>query len=141
MKRIAGAVVVALAVAPAGAAKEPVTGNVCGARECRTLAEPGTVFQALRWEGTFQIVRAPRPARFYTLTFTADGPEGFVWRVVYVPARRVLRVDDRGATPPEFGRPVRPYWRTLGSRQLRLLATVTRGLEAFPPSRTWTPRR
>ena len=141
VSRIAPAVLAGLALVPAAAAKEPVTGNVCGVAGCTTLAEPGTVYQALRWEGTFEIVRAPRPARFYSLTFSAPGPEGFRWRLLYAPARGVLRVDDRAATDPSYGRPVRPYWRTVTRAQLRVLAAVTRGIAPFPPSRRWsTPR-
>jgi hypothetical protein len=141
LSRIVPLLAVALALVPAAAAKEPVTGNVCGAGGCTTISEPGTVYQALRWAGVFEVVRAPRPARFYTLTFSAPGPEGFRWPLVYVPSRRVLRVDDRQATPPEYGRPVAPYWRTLTRRQLRVLATVTRGLQPFPPSRRWSAPR
>ena len=131
------AVAAALSLVAAAGAKGPVSGTVCGASGCAALAEPGAAFQALRWEGTFQIVRAPRPARFYRLTFTSPDPGGFRWTVLYVPARRVLRVDDRAATPPEYGTPVRPYWRTLGMRQLRLLGAVTSDLAPFRAPRRW----
>ena len=130
----------ALTLVGAATAKGPVAGNVCGTASCKAVTEPGTVYQALRWEGTFQVVRAPRPARFYTLTFSASAPDGFRWSVLYVPARRLLRVDERAATPPEYGTPVRPYWRTLGPSQLRLLAEVTRGVTPFRAPRRWPSR-
>jgi hypothetical protein len=141
VRRITPLVLAALALVPAAAAKYPVSGNVCGAQRCVTLDGPGTLYQALRWEGTFRIVGAPQPAPFYTLTFSAPDPGGFRWRLVYAPARRVVRVDDRAATPPELGPPGRPYWRTLGRRQMRLLSGAIRDLEPFPPSRRWRPPR
>jgi hypothetical protein len=137
MRLVAPPVLVAAFLVPSGAAKEPVSGSVCGVDGCVVLAEPGTVHQALRWEGTFELVRAPRPAAFYRLTFFTSGPEGFRWTALYVPGRRLLRVDERGAVPPEFGHAGRPYWRTVGRRQVRMLARLTVGVAPFPARARW----
>lgn len=80
MKRAAVVAILSLAVllpGSAGAKGGPVTGEVCGASGCAVIPAAATVYQSLRWAGTFAIVAAPRPAPFYTLEFAAPGPGGF----------------------------------------------------------------
>jgi hypothetical protein len=94
-----------------------------------TVTDPGLV-GPLR--STFGPAPAPKSAPFYVVDFClrADcrGPVG--WSYVYVPSARVMRADNIGAGPV--------HWMQ-ASLLTSLLAPLTKGLEPYPASSTWTP--
>ena len=118
---------VLLAAAPAAEAKGKA--QVCGAGGCATVTDPGAV-GPLR--STFGSAPAPAPAPFYVVRFCS--PEGcrapYEWSYVYAPSPRAMRADDMGSGRVRWMR---------GSLLSSLIADVTRGLEPFPASRSWTP--
>lgn len=129
MKRLLPLIgLVLLATAPAAWAKE-MPAEVCGADGCVTVSDPGDV-GALHSTGAATVT--PDPAPFYIVRFRArvDSGAPILWSYIYVPSARALRAND-------FGRgPVR--WR--GAEFLHpLVAELTKELEPYPASPTWTP--
>jgi hypothetical protein len=127
-----------IAATPA-AAKAPVTGEVCGQSGCQVIQDPGSLYQSLRFEGAFSLVDAPRPRPFYRFVFESD--EGFRWDVVWVPSARLVRADDRKATPAIYG-PAHgaAYWRTLPGPAVAALRAAARGVEPYPAQARWRVR-
>ena len=121
------AILVVLSAAPAAEAKGKA--QVCGAGDCVTVTDPGTV-GPLR--STFGSAPEPAPAPFYVVRFCS--PEGcrppFEWSYVYAPSPRTMRADDMGSGRVRWMR---------ASVLSSLIADLTRGLAPYPASGSWTP--
>jgi len=124
---IALATLVLLAGATAAEAKG--TAEVCGAGGCATVTDPGLV-GPLR--STFGPAPAPTPAPFYVVRFcsTGDCRGPAEWSYLYVPSADAMRADNIGSG--------RVHWMR-ASLLGPLLGPLTRGLEPYPASATWTP--
>ena len=134
VKTAAAGILLALALATAAAAKAPARTIVCGASVCRSA--PYELISPV--DGVpFHLLRAPRPAPFYTAVLTAPGAsDGFCWRVVWVPSRHAIRIANVGRYVP--GAPVAgSYWRTVRPAYERGFARAVRGLRAHPPAPGW----
>ena len=120
---------VLLVATPAAEAKG--TAEVCGASGCMAVTDPGLV-GPLR--STFGPAPEPAPAPFYVVRFCS--PEGCrgraEWSYVYAPSPRAMRADNIGSG--------RVHWMR-ASVVSTLLADLTRVLEPYPASRSWTPVR
>jgi hypothetical protein len=118
---------VLLTGAPAAEAKG--IAQVCGAGGCATVIDPGLV-GPLR--STFGPAPAPKPAPFYVVRFCsgADCRGPIDWSYLYVPSARAMRANNIGSGPI--------HWMQ-ASLLSPLLAQLTKGLEPYPASATWTP--
>jgi hypothetical protein len=132
MKRFAALALVALVAAPAASAKNPANATVCGASGCHA----GDASRLTPVSGGFAIRNAPRPARYYAIFIAATGRQPFCWRMIWVPQRRLLRVEN--LLPYVPGAPVAGrYWRTVDARFSRDLASSVRGLRPYAATRAW----
>ena len=126
----------ALALAAPVSAKAPITGQVCGNSGCRILGDPGSLYQAVRFEGAFSLVPVPRARPFYRFTFESE--DGFRWDVTWVPSAGVMRADDSKATPAIYGNArTAPYWRTLPPSAAAALRSAASGIEPYPAQARW----
>lgn len=118
---------VLLASAPVADAKQPA--QVCGAGGCTTVTDPGLV-GPLR--STFGPTSAPEPAPFYVMRFCsrANCPGPIDWSYLYVPSARAMRANHIGSGPIRWMQ---------ASLLTSLLAQLTKDLEPYPASPTWTP--
>lgn len=130
---VAAALVVFPALAAAAVAKEPATAFVCGATGCRQ-ADPALLNPI---DGRpFSLATRPRPAPYFAAVLTSPGDEGFCWRVLWVPTRRVIRVENLRRWVP--GTPVAGrYWRTVDASSARRLAEGVRGVRPYARNVTW----
>jgi len=113
----------ALTLAASAAAKGPDRASVCGATHCITLRGDIEVYALLDWKATpFELLDAPRPAPYYAITLRDWGT------ILYVPAQRLMRIDD-----PESP----PYWRTLPRYQNARYSKLVRGMAPRPAPRNW----
>jgi hypothetical protein len=130
------AIAAALVAAGTAAAKAPITGEVCGKSGCQVLRDPGTLYQALRFEGAFSLVEAPRAQPFYRFTFESD--DGFRWEVLWAPDAGLLRADDSKSTDRIYGKPKAAlYWRTLPLSAGAALRAAAHGIDAYPAQARW----
>ena len=129
--------VVRLAVAGALSAKSTPRATVCGASGCRD----GEAWRLTPIDGVpFTSRTAPKPAPYYSMTLHASGQDGFCWRLVWVPSRHALRVENLG--PTVIGAPVAGgYWRSVHERLAANLTRSARGLRPYPASRAWRAPR
>jgi len=118
---------VLLTGAPAAEAKG--IAQVCGADGCATVTDPGLV-GPLR--STFGPAPAPKPAPFYVVRFcsTPDCRGPIDWSYLYVPSAKAMRANNIGSGPV--------HWMQ-ASLLTPLVAQLTKGLEPYPASLTWTP--
>lgn len=118
---------VLMAGAPAAQAKG--TAQICGASGCTTVTDPGDVGNL---RSTFGPTRAPEPAPFYVVRFCsqADCRGLGDWNYLYVPSAKAMRADNIGKGPVRWMQ---------ASLLSSLLAELTRDLEPYPASPTWTP--
>lgn len=128
MKRLVTLIaLVLLAGAPAAQAKG--TAQICGASGCTTVTDPGDVGNL---RSAFGPTRAPKPAPFYVVRFCSQadcrGPSD--WTYLYVPSAKAMRADNIGSGPVRWMQ---------ASLLSSLLAELTRDLEPYPASATWTP--
>jgi hypothetical protein len=134
-----GTAALALALALSAEAKAPLTGSVCGSSRCVAFSSPNALWASLIWSEPFSLVSAPRPKTFYRLTFRSS--EGFRWVALWPRGARVIRADDRAATPPIYGRAAsRPYWRTVSVGVQAVLAQATAGVKPYRASARWRVR-
>jgi hypothetical protein len=119
---------VLLASAPAAQAKEQPA-QICGAGGCTTVTDPGDVGYL---HSTFGPTRAPKPAPFYVVRFCsrADCRGPSEWSYLYVPSARAMRANNIGSGPVRWMQ---------ASLLSSLLAELTKDLEPYPASPTWTP--
>ncbi len=125
--------VAVLAGAAAADAKSPATTLVCGASACRAAD-----YDAITPVDSqpFTLRAAPRAAPFYTAVITGPAPAGFCWRLVFVPSRRVLRVENAGTY--RAGDPVAgTYWRSVSQAYARRFTRAAAGLAPHAPAARW----
>lgn len=116
--KLAAAVVLALVLAPASAAKGPLHARICGASGClTTLLDARGFWPSGVQSGTMKPVG---PARYLTIELTSPGSGWLDFRYRYVPAQRLLRVD--------LGQGNKPYWRRAPTEVVRALAPYVRRL-------------
>lgn len=121
--------VVGLVTAGALPAKNAPRATVCGASGCRD----GEAWGLTPVDG---VPFTSRAAPYYSMTLYASGQDGFCWRLVWVPARRALRVENLGTAVP--GAPVAGlYWRSVHKRLAANLARSVHGLRPYPASQEW----
>jgi hypothetical protein len=120
--KLAATVALALALAPAGAAKGPLHARICGASGCSRTLLSGVGF----WpSGARDAVTQPVGAvRFLTVELTSPGSGWLDFHYRYVPSLRLLRVD------PGSGNKV--YWRRASREVVRVLAPYVRRLGVKP---------
>jgi hypothetical protein len=128
VKRLIALMVVVLLL-PAPAAEAKATAQVCGATRCETVTDPGVV-GPLR--STFGPARAPKPSPFYLVRFcsNADCRGRIEWSYLYVPSARTMRANNMGSGPVR--------WMHASLLQ-PLLVPVTKGLEPYSATPTWSP--
>jgi hypothetical protein len=116
-----------LVAAPAAQAKG--IAQICGATGCATVTNPGDVGYL---RSTFGPTPAPKPAPFYVVRFCprADCRRPSEWSYLYVPSARAMRADNIGSGPVRWMQ---------ASLLSSLLADLTKDLEPYPASPTWTP--
>jgi len=126
-------VAAALAAPVAASAKGPDRARVCGANRC-TAVQGFAARALLDWGGQagFEILPAPRRVPFYRVTLYDHGHP--VWRLVYAPSARRVRITQLDVYP--FGT-VPPYWRAVTFGGRFRLARVTHGLRPFPAPSSW----
>jgi hypothetical protein len=112
------ALVLTLALAPAGAAKGPLHARICGASGCSRTLISGIGF----WpSGAHGAVTEPiGSVRFLTVELTSPGSGWLDFHYRYVPSLRLLRVD--------AGNGNTPYWRRASTEVVRVLAPYVRRL-------------
>jgi hypothetical protein len=123
----------ALAAPLAASAKGPDHARVCGANRC-TAVQGFAARALLDWGGQaeFEILPAPRLVPFYRVTlYDRRRP---VWRLVYAPSARRVRITQLHVYPYEA---IAPYWRAVTPAGTSALARVTRGLRPFPAPNSW----
>jgi hypothetical protein len=114
--------------------RRAVSASVCGASGCRTA--DSELLNPIDGH-SFGLASAPRPAPYYAAILSAPGDHGFCWRLVWVPARRVLRVENL-RRPNVPGTPIAGrYWRTVHLGLARSLAEAVRGLQPYAPALSW----
>ena len=123
----------ALAAPLAASAKGPDRARVCGANRC-TAVQGFAARALLDWGGQagFEILPAPRRVPFYRVTLYDHGHP--VWRLVYAPSVRRVRITQLDVYPYES---IAPYWRALTPAGTSALARVTRALRPFPAPSSW----
>jgi hypothetical protein len=85
---------------------------------------------------SFGLASMPKPAPYYVAILSAPGEFGFCWRLVWVPKRRLLRVENLGRYRP--GQPIAGrYWRTVHLQLARSLAEGFRGITPYAAGRSW----
>lgn len=127
------AVAAASAFVAAAHAKGPTAAAVCGASGCRA-ADPAQLNPV---DGQpFGLAAAPRPAPYYVAFLSAPGEFGFCWRLLWVPSRRVLRVESMRPYVP--GEPIAGrIWRSVDAALARRLARAVRGVTPFAGRLAW----
>jgi hypothetical protein len=121
-------VLVLLASTPVAKAKElPV--EVCGAGGCVTVSDRGLA-GFLHSTGAPGV--APDPAPFYVVRFRSGaGPRSpIAWSYLYVPSASAMRGNEFGSGPVRWMR---------ASFLAPEMAELTKDLEPYPASPTWTP--
>jgi hypothetical protein len=126
-------VTAALAAPLAASAKGPDRARVCGADRCTAVQGLGAR-ALLDWGGQagFEILPAPRRVPFYRVTLYDHGHP--VWRLVYAPSVRRVRITQLDVYP--FGT-VAPYWRAVTFGGRFALARATHGLRPIPAPSSW----
>jgi hypothetical protein len=130
MRRVVPLIAVLLFSSPPAAQAKEETVKICGAAGCVRFSAPGL---AGPLNSTGSAAAAPAPAPFYVVRFYSGAvrPGPPRWSYLYVPSAKAMRGND-------FGRG-RVRW--MEAPYLRLLDTLTEGLEPYPASPTWKPHR
>jgi hypothetical protein len=115
---LAATVALALALAPAGAAKGPLHARICGASGCSRTLLSGRGFWPSGARGA--VTQPVGAVRFLTVELTSPGSGWLDFRYRYVPSLRLLRVD--------AGSGNRVYWRRASTEVVRVLAPYVRRL-------------
>jgi hypothetical protein len=119
----------ALAIAPSAYGKGDMTAEVCGAARCVPVADRADLGFLHSTGGTRG---SPAAAPFYVVRFRgrAVGGSSDSWSYIWVPSVRAQRANDFGHGSVS--------WRS--ARFLApLLGPMTKGLEPYPASSTWSP--
>jgi hypothetical protein len=112
------ALVLTLALAPAGAAKGPLHARICGASGCSRTLLSGVGFWPSGARGA--VTEPIRPVRFLTIELTSPGSGWLDFHYRYVPSLRLLRV--------AAGNGNTPYWRRASNEVVKVLAPYVRRL-------------
>jgi hypothetical protein len=127
------AAVAAVAAAPS-AAKGPNLARVCGSSGCVSIHGESAVQPLMSWWWTpFARRGAPAPAAYYSIRI--HDPAGINWVLLYVPARRAMRIWQ--SRVPPYNESIGPYWRTIPRSAGRGLEAVVRPVRPFAAPRKW----
>jgi hypothetical protein len=112
----------ALALAEAGAAKEPKKVELCGPAGCTAITDRSTL-RAIPTGGE-TLGEPPALASFYTMRLTVGaGPEEDSWRVYYVPSANAIAARDEAG---------KVSWFPIVGDAVSLMKRLVRGLQPFP---------
>jgi hypothetical protein len=129
LKQLVTLICLVLPLAGAAAAEAKGRAQVCGASGCTTLTDPA---DAGNLRSTFEPTRAPKPAPFYVVRFCSRwncrGPSE--WSYLYVPSATAMRADNFGSGPVRWMQ---------ASVLSSLLTELTKDIDPYPASPTWTP--
>lgn len=116
------------------AAKGPNVASVCGASGCVTLRGESMVQPLISWWYTpFAPRAAPRPAPYYSIRLR--DPSGIRWSLLYVPARRAIRIWQ--SRVPPYHQSIGPYWRTVPSSAVPAIRWLLQKLSPHAAPARW----
>lgn len=120
-------------IAPGSAvAKGPNFASICAASGCTTLRGEAAVQPLISWwYRPFSHRSAPAP--FYSIKLR--DPSGIRWSLLYVPARRAMRIWQ--SRVPPYNESIGPYWRTVPGAAVPAIDQLMHKVTPYAAPRRW----